>query len=160
MTRILTLVSLVFVMTISVIAQDKPMESKKKKGGDPAVEQKLTQMEKDLWEAWKNRQLEPFKKAMAAESMNVGSTGIAGTEEALKMLSGDCKVAGYTVDQPQFLWIDKNSVLMSYHATQDATCGEQKVPPEVWASSIWAKHGNEWKAVFHQETPAAAKKSE
>jgi hypothetical protein len=160
MNRTFTILSLLIALALSVTAQDKPAQAKKK-SGDPAVEQKLTQMEKDLWEAWKDQKVEPFKKAMADESISVGSTGVSGTEQALNAVtSGDCKVAAYNVDQPQFMWIDKNSVLMAYRATQDATCGGQKVPPEVWASSVWVKHGNDWKAVFHQETPAAAKKSE
>ena len=157
-----TILSLLTALALSVTAQDKAAQTKKKTG-DSAVEQKLTQMEKELWEAWKNKQVDPFKKVMAAESMSVGTSGIVGTEQAISAIgSHDCKVAGYTVGQPQFMWLDKNSVMMAYPATQDAVCGGEKAPPEVWATSMWVKHGNDWKAVFHQETPAAAaaKKSE
>lgn len=161
MSRTFAVLALVLAIAFSVTAQNKAADKTKKKSGDPAVEQKLTQMEKDLWEAWKSQNLEPFKKAMADESMSVGSTGVADTKTALgAVTSGACKVASYTVDQPQFMWIDKNSVMMAYHASQDATCDGQKVPPEVWASSVWVKQGSDWKAVFHQETPAAAKKAE
>jgi hypothetical protein len=134
------------------------------KGKSDGTEQKLSQMEKDLWEAWKNHDVEPFKKAMAAQSVNVSSGGVAGTEQALKNLgSSDCKVKGYSLADTNFTWLDKNTVLMTYKADQDATCNGQKIPGTVWASSVWVNKDKQWKAAFHQETPAqsaAEKKAE
>src|SRR4029079_12060182 len=83
------------------------------------------------------------------------SGGVAGTEQALKDLgSSDCKVNGYSLADTNFTWLDKNTVLMTYKADQDATCNGQKVPGTVWASSIWVNKDKQWKAAFHQETPA------
>ena len=83
------------------------------------------------------------------------SGGVAGTEQALKDLgSSDCKVNGYSLADTNFTWLDKNTVLMTYKADQDATCNGQKVPGTVWASSVWVNKDKQWKAAFHQETPA------
>jgi hypothetical protein len=123
-------------------------------GGDPATEQNLTQTEKGLWEAWKNHDVEPFKKTMS-DGLDVGMGGIRTADQLLKdMGSTECTVTSYSLDTPTFKWIDKNTVLMVYRASQDATCGNQKVPPVVWASSLWAKKNGSWKAMFHQETAA------
>jgi len=55
-------------------------------------------MEKDLWEAWKNHDVEPFKKALAVQSVNVSAGGVGGTEQAIKDLGrGDCKVTSYSL---------------------------------------------------------------
>jgi hypothetical protein len=137
--------------TMFAQTQSKSEEMGKSNG----TEQKLTQMEKDLWEAWKNHDVEPFKKAMSTQSVNVGSGGVAGTEQALKDLgSSDCKVASYTLADTKFTWFDKNTVMMTYKADQDATCNGQKIPGTVWASSLWVNKDKQWKAAFHQETPA------
>lgn len=131
-------------------------DKQKAKGkSNAAAEQKLEQMEKALWEAWKNHDMEPFKRDMAAQSVNVGAGGVAGTEQALKDLgSSDCKVNSYSLADTNFTWFDKNTVMMTYKANQDAVCNGQKVPDTVWASSLWMNKGGQWKASFHQETPA------
>ena len=159
----LVMVMIVAALGTTLFAQKQGTKSAET-GKSSEAEQKLSQMEKDLWEAWKNHDVEPFKKAMAAQSVNVGSGGVAGTEQAIKDLgSSDCKVSGYSLADTNFTWFDKNTVLMTYKADQDATCNGQKVPGTVWASSLWVNKGKQWKAAFHQETPAQSateKKSE
>jgi hypothetical protein len=163
MSRLLWVVVLVAALAATAFAQMEGSKSAEK-GKSNETEQKLSQMEKDLWEAWKNHDLKPFKKAMAAQSVNVGSGGVAGTDQALKDLgSSDCKVTSYALADTNFTWFDKNTVLMTYKADQDATCNGQKVPGTVWASSLWVNKDKQWKAAFHQETPAQSpmeKKSE
>jgi hypothetical protein len=123
-------------------------------GNNSAVEQNLTQTEKGLWEAWKARDVEPFKKVMA-DGVDVGGGGVRSGDQVIKDIgSTQCTVTSYSLDPPTFKWIDKNTVLMAYRASQDATCGGDKVPEAVWASSLWVKKNGGWKAVFHQETPA------
>jgi hypothetical protein len=127
-------------------------------GGDPATEQNLTQTEKSLWEAWKNHDAEPFRKTSMDDALDVGMGGIRTTDQLLKdMGSSLCTVTSYALDTPTFKWIDKNSVFMVYRANQDATCDGQRVPPVVWATSLWVKKNGSWKAMFHQETAAVTK---
>jgi hypothetical protein len=131
MSRLLWVVVLVAALAATAFAQMEGSKSAEK-GKSNETEQKLSQMEKDLWEAWKNHDVEPFKKAMAAQSVNVGSDGVVGTDQALKDLGS-------------------------------STCNGQKVPGSVWASSLWVNKDKQWKAAFHQETPAQSameKKSE
>ena len=147
-------VMLVAALGATLLAQVQGSKSAEK-GKSNDTEQKLSQMEKDLWEAWKNHDVEPFKKAMAPQSVNVSSGGVAGTEQAIKDLgNSDCRVSNYSLADTKFTWFDKNTVLMTYKADQDATCKGQKVPATVWASSLWVNKDKQWKAAFHQETPA------
>jgi len=159
MCKVTAVLCLALALPMSMFAQDKA--AAKKSSGNADVEAKLTQTEKSLWEAWKNKDAETFKKNMAADSISVGSGGTQGTDEEIKAItSSECQVAGFTVDQPKFKWLDKKSVLMAYHATQDATCSGKKLPEAVWATSIWRNDGGQWKAVFHQEAPVQAAEAE
>src|SRR5438105_12740576 len=125
-----------------------------KMSGNAATEQKLVDMEKSLWEAWKNHDSAPFQKLLSSDSVNVNSMGVVGTEQAVKDIgASDCKVNSYSVEDPKSTWVDKDAVLLTYKANQDAVCASQKLPSAVWASSLWVKKGSEWKAAFHQETP-------
>lgn len=127
-------------------------------GGDQATEQSLMQTEKSLWEAWKNHDAEPFKKTSTDDALDVGMGGIRNMDRLLKdMGSSACTVTSYSLDSPTFRWVDKNSVFVVYRASQDATCDGQKVPPVVWATSLWVKKNGSWKNMFHQETAAATK---
>ena len=78
-----------------------------------ATEQNLTQTEKGLWEAWKNHDVEPFKKVMA-DGIDVGMGGIRTGDQLLKdMGSTQCTVTSYSLETPTFKWIDKETVLMT-----------------------------------------------
>jgi hypothetical protein len=74
------IVMLVAALDATLLAQ---VQGSKSAGKSNDTEQKLSQMEKDLWEAWKNHDVERFKKAMAPLSVNVSSGGVAGTEQAV-----------------------------------------------------------------------------
>jgi hypothetical protein len=155
MKRSILILTMVVALALSVLGQTKEPKEKMAGGGNSATEQKLAQMEKELWEGWKNKDSAVFKKYMASKSLNVGGDGVMGTEQEIESLAkSDCNVTSYSVEQPQFQWYDKNTVMMVYKAAQDAVCGGKKVPPEVMASSVWMKEGGQWKAAFHQETPA------
>ncbi len=123
--------------------------------GNQADEDKIVQMEKDLWEAWKKHDANAFKQNLPAESVNVGAQGVEGTDKIVEEIGkSDCQVNNYSLENTKVNWLDKNTALLTYKANQDATCGGQKIPPAVWASSLWVKRGGKWQAYFHQETPA------
>ena len=123
--------------------------------GNKATEDKIMQTEKQLWEAWKTNNAEPFKQNLAANTVAVTSEGLkVGLEPVVQdLMSGNCKVESYSLEDSKVTWIDSNTALLTYKGTQDATCEGRKIPSMVWASSIYVKRGNNWKAMFHQETP-------
>lgn len=123
--------------------------------GDKATEDKIIQTEKQLWEAWKNNNAEPFKQNLAADAVGVTSRGMTeGMDPVLKdLMSGNCQVSSYSLEETKVNWLDSNTALLTYKGNQDATCEGKKIPSAVYASSIYVKRGNNWKAMFHQETP-------
>ena len=157
MKRLYLVVVLVAAFATAAIGQmdDMKAKPKAKASGNAATEQKLVDMEKSLWEAWKNHDGGAFQKVLSADSVNVNPMGVTGTDQAVKDIGGsDCKVNSYSIEDTKSTWVDKDAVLLTYKANQDAVCAGQKVPETVWASSLWVKKGSAWKAAFHQETPA------
>ena len=43
--------------------------------------------------------------------------------------------------------------VLTHIATQDVTCGTQKLPPTVASTSIYVKQKGMWMSAFYQETP-------
>ena len=130
--------------------------SQASKGKNSDVEQKLTSSEKQLWEAWKNKDMTPFKQNLSDDSVVVDQGGVVqGRDKVVDTLTKTpCDVKSYNLGDIKVDWMDKDAVLLSYKADSDATCGGQKSPPSVYASSIWVKKSGKWQAAFHQETPA------
>lgn len=78
-----------------------------------------------------------------------------GKQAILKdMMEPGCAVNNFSLSDFSYLWLDQDTVIMTYNATQDATCGGKKQPEKVVASSVWQKKGGKWLSPFHQETPA------
>ena len=77
-------------------------------GNNSAIEQNLTQTEKGLWETWKVRDVEPFKKVMA-DGVDCGG-GVRSGDQVIKDIgSTQCTVTSYSLDTPTFKWIDKDT---------------------------------------------------
>jgi len=125
------------------------------KGKNSDAEQKLTSSESKLWEAWKNKDGEPFKQNLTDDSVMIDMTGIVqGKDKAVdSMMKTPCEVKSYSLGDIKVDWVDKETALLTYKAQADATCGGQKVPPAVYASSIWVNKNGKWLNAFHQETP-------
>lgn len=144
------------VVTVGLLAFGTFGLAQAAKGKNSDVEQKLTSSEKQLWEAWKNKDSAPFKQNLTDDSVMIDTTGIVqGKDKAVDSLTKTpCEVNSYSLGETKVAWLDKDTALLTYKADADATCGGQKVPPSVYAASIWVKKGGKWQAAFHQETPA------
>jgi hypothetical protein len=110
--------------------------------------------EKKLWEAWKNKNIKPFKATLSSDSVMIGDAGVANKTEAIKALEVPCEVKSYELSDLKVLFLNSSAALLTYKSTQDAICGGQQVPATVWSSSAYVLRGGKWLAASHQETPA------
>jgi hypothetical protein len=123
--------------------------------GDTAVEAKLAANEKALWAAWKNHDAKPFNEYLSDDAVNiVGAEMQRGKAATIKDISStDCKVNDFSLSDFSYKWLDHDTVIVTYTATQDGECKGQKLPAKVIASSAWSKKQSKWESPFHQETP-------
>src|ERR1041385_6954375 len=90
--------------------------------------------ERKLWEAWKNKDIKPFKANLAADAIMIGDMGIADKATAVKDLeSMACDVKSYELSDLKVTFFNSSAALLTYKATQDATCGGTQTPPAIWA---------------------------
>ncbi len=110
--------------------------------------------EKKLWEAWKNKDVKPFKANLSADSIMISDMGVANKAAAIKDLEAmACEVKSYELSEMKVTFLNSSAALLTYKSTQDATCGGQAVPPAVWSSSAYVLRNGKWLAASHQETP-------
>ena len=130
MKRIYLVVVLVTALATAAIGQmdDMKAKPKAKASGNAATEQKLVDMEKSLWEAWKNHDSATFQKVLSADSVNVNPMGVTGTDQVMKDIGGsDCKVNSYSIEDTKSTWVDKDAVL-----TQFRNSCKQKVGQDLY----------------------------
>lgn len=120
------------------------------------TEKMLQSKERSGWQAWKDHAAKPFEEMIPENSINiVGGSVDKGKQQIVKSVTDpQCTVNSFSLSDFSYIWLDKDTVIMTYNAAQDATCGGKKVPDKVVASSVWQKHGGKWVSPFHQETPA------
>jgi Domain of unknown function (DUF4440) len=156
--------ALVFVLTLAFVslaqaqqptASPSPSTSPKPAMSKAQSQKTIIATEKKLWEAWKNKDVKPFRANLAADGLQVGETGVGTKAQILKSMEGsDCEVRSYSLSDITVVFLASNVALMTYKGTQDATCAGQTIPPAIWASSTYILRGGRWLAASHQETPA------
>ncbi len=120
------------------------------------VEKALQAKEQSGWQAWKDHDKKAFEMLIPDDAINIaGGSMDKGKQNIMKSaFEPGCQVASFSLSNFSYMWLDKDTVLMTYDAMQDGTCGGNKIPGKVWASSIWQKKGGKWISPFHQETAA------
>jgi hypothetical protein len=150
-------VLLIFMFAAFAFAQEAtPSPSpkpKKPRVTKEMLQKELSDMETDLWTAFKNKDPKPFEMHLGADALVVDSGGVSGKNmigEGLKM----CDIKSFTLSDWKMTKLSASTVLLTYKGTQEGTCGGAPIPGTVWASSVWMKRKDAWVAVLHQETAA------
>jgi len=129
-------------------------QTKMSKGGNDSIQTSLETMERQAWEAWKNRNGGFFQTFLSEDSINVGSTGVDNKPAIVKFTSSQmCDVRSFSLDNFQLIMTDKKTAILTYKAMQDGTCDGKPIPASVWATSMYVKRNGKWTSNFHQETP-------
>ena len=121
--------------------------------GDVAViKEQLIKLEKQSWEAWKNRDGKFFQDFLSDNHVEVGFGGVSNKAEIVSFVGSPvCTVKSYQLDQFELKMLDKNTALLTYREAQDTVC-HNPVPSPCWVSSLYMKRGDRWLNVFYQQT--------
>lgn len=121
------------------------------------VEKALQAKEQAGWQGWKDHTSKPVEDMTPENVINIADGTVArGRQQVLhELASSGCDVNSFSLSDFSYMWLDKDTVLMTYTATQDATCSGKKQAGKVIASSLWQKKDGKWVSPFHQETDAA-----
>jgi hypothetical protein len=118
-----------------------------------AIKEHLIKLEKQSWEAWKNRDGKFFQDFLSDDHVEVGLSGVTGKAEIVSFVgSPACTVKSYRLDRFQMKLLDKNTALLTYWEEQDTVC-QKPVPSPCWVSSLYMKRGDKWLNVLYQQTP-------
>ncbi|HEY4283281.1 MAG TPA: nuclear transport factor 2 family protein [Chthoniobacterales bacterium] len=119
---------------------------------EAALKDRLVKLEKQSWEAWKNRDGKFFQEFLSDDHVEVGFGGVANKKEIVDFVGSPVyTVKSYELDQFELKMLDKNTALLTYRESQDTTC-HKPVPSPCWVSSLYMKRGDRWLNVLYQQT--------
>ena len=122
------------------------------------LENQLVALEKQSWEAWKNRDGKFFESFLSDDHVEVGFGGVTNKATVVGgVASPACVVSSYAVDHFKLTMIDPATAALTYRAEQNTTCGGRPVPSPVWVTSVYAKRGKRWLNVLYQQSALLSK---
>src|SRR5260370_3894353 len=115
------------------------------------VEKALESKEQAGWQAWKDHNAKPVEAWTPDDSLSVADGGVfKGKEQVLKSISdARCVVNSFSLSDFSYMWLDKDTVVMTYAATQDATCECKKQAGEGFAPPDLQKKGSKMGSPIH-----------
>jgi hypothetical protein len=117
-----------------------------------ALKEHLVSLEKQSWEAWKNRDGKFFQDFLSDDHVEVGFSGVAGKADIVSFVGSPvCTVKSYELDRFELKMLDKNTALLTYREAQDTIC-HKPVPSPCWVSSLYMKRGDRWLNVLYQQS--------
>ena len=117
------------------------------------LEKHIIQLDKLAWEAWKNKNAEWFKTHTTEEFLSINGDGVSNKAQVIASTPVDCDVKSFSFTDFKFVMLNETAVLLTYNATQDATCSGKKVAPKVRAMVNYVKRNGKWLEAFYMETP-------
>ncbi|MEO8577154.1 MAG: nuclear transport factor 2 family protein [Gemmatimonadales bacterium] len=123
-----------------------------KLSADANLEAQIIALDKQGWQAWKDNNPAWFQENMAEELVSISSDGVSDKAQVVKGTPTDCKVRAYSLDNFKFVVLDKNAVLLTYTATQDAVCNGKQIPGSVRVAVNYVKRGDRWLEIMYMET--------
>ena len=119
------------------------------------LETQMIALERAGWEAWKNKDSSWIRDNVTEEFLLVNSESVSDKAQVMRSTGSDCEVKSFSLDNFKFVNLDKDSVLMTYTATQDGVCLGKTIPAKVRSSVVYVKRGNKWLEALYMETPMA-----
>jgi len=122
------------------------------------IEKTLESKENVGWQAWKDHDAKQAVAWLTNDPISIADGGVfKGKEQVVKSVTdARCVVNSFSLSDFSYMWLDKDTVIMTYTGTQDATCDGKKQAGKVFATSIWQKKDGKWLSPFHQETEAGS----
>ena len=119
---------------------------------EAAVKEELVKLEKQSWEAWKNRDGKFFQDFLADDHVEVGFGGVANKKEIVEFVASPvCTVKSYELDHFELKMFDERTALLTYREAQD-TMFHKAVPSPCWVSSLYVKRDGRWLNVLYQQS--------
>src|SRR5688572_4690542 len=117
-----------------------------------AVEKELVQLEKQYWQAMKEKDVETAMRLNDDQVIVTGAQGIASIDrEAFKGMMTDASwsLHDYDLSDVQVRLLSDDVAIVAYKVTEDLTVEGKPVKLEAADSSTWVRRNGRWVCALH-----------
>lgn len=126
----------------------------------PPTREALLARETKAFEAWKNHDRKYFEDFLADNFVGFGPTGRVTRAAAIDAIAdSSCTIKNVSLSEAQMTPAGADAAVLTLKATQDYTCNGVKGDPVVWAATVYVRSGDQWKAIYHNESPVGGARS-
>jgi hypothetical protein len=119
-----------------------------------ATEKALIANENKINDAVAKRDVKAFNDLVASEAVSADMGGFMKVADFTKTMD-QMKVESWHVMNPQVLWVNDKTAVVTYTWMGKGTYQNQPLPETTYASTVWTDRNGKWVAVFHQESMPA-----
>jgi ketosteroid isomerase-like protein len=117
----------------------------------------LMALDTKAWDAYKNKDGAFFSSFLDDKYVSFNNGKREGKAENVKGISEHkCDFKSHTLSDPKITMAGADAAVLTYKATIDATCVDdkgksEKIPPTLTVASVYVRSGDTWKAAYHNE---------
>jgi hypothetical protein len=143
--KLIFLFTAVFI-SILIISCDKKVDDSK------GLKEKIIQLDKDGWEAWKHKNGKWFEQNTTPNFVSVSADGVSSKTEVITATISNCKVNSYELKNIKFVKLSDKSVLLTYIVLQNGTCNGTKLNSKLQAAANYILQNDKWLEAFYMES--------
>ena len=122
-----------------------------------ALEAKIAALEKESWDAAKRHDVASYAALCRNDGWEIFGDGTLHTMKEVIADMPDTTVADYKTDDVQVFVLRTETAIVRYKIWARVAVKGKETPPQwMFASCVYTKVGNNWKAAMYQETPLPA----
>ena len=121
------------------------------------LKDELLAIEKAMWKAWGDHDAKAYSAIMTEDAVSIYADGyaVSGRDKLSAAVgSNTCKLNSFNFSDAKLRQPSADTAILTYTAKQDLTCPEGKMPPKLFATTIYVRQGGKWRWVNYQETAA------
>jgi hypothetical protein len=124
--------------------------SPSKSARPPTKEAAITDSERSAWEAYKNKQAEPFKKYLATDYCGFYAEGIKNLDQEVAEME-KTELRDYSLADIKIAFPAPNVAVTTYKATLKSSSEGKDTSGTYSVASVWITKGGKWLIIFHTE---------
>lgn len=150
---VLVVITLLASATLCIAQTEATSKAKSKDAGGNSLDQMIVNKSKEVWEAYKSRNIAAIKALTGEDYVSYTLAGPSNLQQDIATID-KLTIESYTLDDPKVSKVTKDVAILRYKCDLKGSFDGKPFGP-VYATEVWVNHGGKWQIVSYQETPVS-----